>query len=124
MIKGISLSETIDFTSKYDKSDPKTIWKLGAINSDVYAYLGQKANTNSLEAMTEAVRYGLRGFENLTDEHDNPVKFSTISRPLGECNYNVVSGHILRIIPIEVITELGAEILNLTKIDRTEAKNS
>lgn len=119
-IKGISLGETKEFISQYDKDDPKTKWILGCLDSEIFDLLGE--DKNPLRLMSEAVRFGLKGFENFTTE-GKPVKFDTISRAVGHYNYRVVSDNIMKIIPPQVKTELGAEILKMSKLDEGEIKN-
>ena len=120
-IKGISLGETKDFVSSFDKDEPKTIWKLGALDSEVFDLLGE--DKNPLRLMSDAVRFGLRGFENFKDGNGNEVKFSTVSRAVGPYNYKVVSDSIMKLLPPQVKTELGTEILKMSKLNEEEVKN-
>lgn len=122
MITGISTQETKDFISQYDKGEPKTIWKISAIDSEVFDLVGDYGR-NPLRMMSEAVRFGLKGFENFKDAYGNTVKFSTVSRPVGPNNYQVVADNIMKIIPPEIKTELGGEILKLSKLNEEETKN-
>lgn len=120
-IKGISLLETKDFISTYDKEEPKTVWKLGVLNSDVFdMVVGQE---NTFKVAGEAVRFGLRGFENFTVD-GQAVKFDTVSRSVGFYNLKVVSDKIMQVIPPEVKYELSAEILKMSKLQEEEIKNS
>ena len=121
MIKGLSLSETKDFISQYDKEEPKTIWKIGVLDSEIFDLLGE--DKNPLRLMSDAVRFGLKGFENFKDENGNIVKFDTISRAVGQYNYKVVSDSIMKILPPQVKTELGTEILKMSKLNEDEIKN-
>lgn len=123
MITGISLSETKDFVSSFDSGEPKTIWKLGILDAEVFASLGQY-NDNPLKMMLEIVKFGLKGFENFTDSAGNKVNFNTISRSLGPYPYKVVSDSIIKVIPSKIINELGGEILSLSKLSEEETKNS
>ena len=122
MITGISLSETKDFISEADTGDQKTVWKLGVLDAEVFASLGEFTN-NPLKMMLEIVRFGLKGFENFKDSMGNEVKFSTISKSVGPYPYKVVSDNILKIIPSQIINEIGAEILQNSKLGEPEAKN-
>ena len=121
-IKGISLSETVDFVSKYDKEEPKTTWKLGVLDADMFASLGELTN-NPLKMMLEIVRFGLKGIENFKDASGNEIKFSAVSRAVGPYSYKIVSDNIIKIIPSPIISELGAEILKISKLNEEEAKN-
>lgn len=122
MITGISLSETKDYISQFDKDEPKTIFKLGVLDAEVFASLGEFTG-NPLRMMLEIARYGIKGFENLKDSVGNVVQFSTIPRQLGPYSYKVLSDSILKTIPSQVINELGAEILRMSKLSEEETKN-
>ncbi len=120
-IKGISLGETKDFVSQYDKDEPKTIFKIGALDSEIFDLLGE--DKNPLRLMSDAIRFGLKGFENFNDSNGKPIKFDTVSRAVGQYNYKVVSDSIMKILPPQVKTELGTEILKLSKLNEEEIKN-
>lgn len=121
MITGLNLSETKDYTSQYDKNEPKTIWKIGVLDSEIFDLIGE--DKNPLRIMSDAVRFGLRGFENFKDKDGNIIKFDTISRSVGIKNYNVVADSIMRILPPQIKTELGTEILKISKLNEEETKN-
>ncbi len=120
-IKGISLSETKDIISEYDKNEPKTIWKVGPLDSEIFDLLGE--DKNPLRLMADAVRFGLKGFENFKDSNDNVIKFDTVSYAVGPYNYKVVANNIMKIIPPQLKTELGREILKMSKLNEEEVKN-
>lgn len=121
-IKGISLGETKDFTSIYDKEEPKTKWIIGALDSDIFdLVVGQE---NQLKIASEAVRFGLKGFENFNDSNNKPLKFDTVSRAVGPYNYKVISDNIMKLLPPQVKIELAAEILKISKLNEEEIKNS
>jgi hypothetical protein len=122
-IIGISLSETKDFISSADTSEPKTIFKLGVLDAEVFASLGELAN-NPLKMMLEIVKYGLRGFSNFNDAGGNPVQFRTVAKQVGPTTYQVVADSIIKIIPSQIINEMGAEILQMSKLTEQETKNS
>jgi hypothetical protein len=121
-ITGISLSETKDFISTSDTSEPKTIFKLGVLDAEAFASLGEFVN-NPLKMMLEIVRFGLKGFENFKDSNGNEVKFSAISKSVSSYNYKVVSDSVLKIIPSHIINEIVAEIMQMSKLGESEAKN-
>lgn len=120
-IKGIRLSETKDYISKADSGDAKTVWKLGVLDSDIFDLVC--SNDKLMVIGAEAVRFGLKGFENFTDGDGHLVQFKTVSRPVGRYNYSVVADEIMKIIPPEIKSELGAEILKMSKLSEDEAKN-
>ncbi len=120
-IKGISLAETKEYISQYDKDEPKTKFIIGPLDSEIFDLLGE--DKNPLRLMSDAVRFGLKGFENFKDGNGNVVKFDTISRAVGPYNYKVVSDSIMKIIPPQVKTELGMEILKISRLNEEEIKN-
>lgn len=120
-IKGISLAETVDYVSQYDKEEPKTIWKLGALDSEVFDLLGE--DKNPMRLIADAVRFGLKGFENFTDGNGKTVRFDTVSRVVGSYTYKVVADNIMKIIPPQVKAELGNEIMKMSKLNEEEVKN-
>lgn len=121
-IVGIRLSETKDYFSEYDKIEPKTKWILGPVDAEVFSSLGE-GSRNILRTAFDAVRFGLKGFENFKDEHGNIVKFSTSSVVFGSRNCKVISDDIMKIMPPEIITELGLEIMKLSRLSEEEIKN-
>ena len=119
MIKGLGLAETKDFVSSYDKDDQKTIWKVGVLDSDIFDLV---ENSTAL-AMTTAVRFGLKGFENFVDSAGKPVVFSTKNILVGVTTYAVVADSIMKIISPEVKYELAVQILKMSKLSEDEIKN-
>jgi len=122
MITGISLLETEDFVSIFDKGDPKTVWKISVLNADIFSYVGSKAD-KSMDALIEVVRFGLKGFENFKDKFGNDIKFDTVNKSLGGVDYKIVDPHIVNMIPVDVVTELGGRILRNSKLQPDESKN-
>jgi len=121
-IKGLSLGETKEFISSYDKEEPKTKWILGPLDSEIFDLLGE--DKNPLRLMSDAVRFGLKGFENFKDSAGKEIKFDQVSRAVGAYNYKVVSDSIMKLLPPQVKTELGTEILKMSKLNEDEIKNS
>ncbi|RLC34043.1 hypothetical protein DRH14_03825, partial [Candidatus Shapirobacteria bacterium] len=87
-IKGLSLDETVDYISQFDKDDPKVTWILGVLSSRVRKHIGDIAtsfnpgspNSSSFNigrAEIEAVSFGLKGFKNFVDSKEKPIKFET-----------------------------------------------
>jgi hypothetical protein len=140
MIKGISLGETETFISKYDTDGNPTKWKIGIIDSasmaeiqdmiTIFEYDRQgDANApakNKLcvnQVNLEAVRYGLKGFENFYDNKNSHVEFKTEKRILAGKSIDVVSNEIIRMIPFEILMEIGRVILEKNKVTAEEVKN-
>ena len=122
MITGIDLNETIDFVSQFDKSEIKTIFKISAIPSRVQSraakLLGQNGE-GALDSMAEAFRYGVKNILNLVYKTGAPVVFETERGEFGV----VVAEKIIAILPVPVISEVGAKILEISKMSEQETKN-
>lgn len=119
--------------------DPKkaTRWKLGTLDSRVYGYLrditteivqtddGQASRRLAVNKMyREAVRFGLRGWENFKDHRGKEVERVTEEFTLGGKVYVVLTDKVLDVIPGEVIAELGQAIRDGNEVTEDEAKNS
>lgn len=125
MITGIDTSLTQDYISKFDNSEPKTIWRLGVLSAHAFAYVGSKISdpTKSIEGMIEVVRFGLLGFDNFKDAKGNLVPFETQLKSIGSHDYQIVKDKIISIMPVDLIIELGSRILEITKLSEQEIKN-
>lgn len=125
MITGIDTGLAQDYISKFDNSEPKTVWKIGVLSAHAFAYVGSKISdpTKSLDGMIEIVRFGLHGFENFKDKEGKDVKFTTQNKELHSQTFNIVSDNIISIIPVDIIIELGGKILEITKLSEQVIKN-
>jgi len=125
MITGIDTGLAQDYISKFDNSEPKTIWKLGVLSAHAFAYVGSKISdpTKSLEGMIEVVRFGLLGFENFKDKDGNDIKFKTQDKDISSHAYKLVTDNIIGIIPVDIIIELGGRILEITQLKEQAIKN-
>ena len=121
-MRGINLSETKEYYSDDDKSAIKTKWTYGAIDSEIYSMLGD-GSRNPIRIAFDAVRFGLKNFENFKDAQGNEVAFSTISITIGTTTYKIVSPNIMKIIPPQLINDLGEEILKMSRLNEEEIKN-
>ncbi len=138
-IKGIDIYEERDYVSKFDKDEPKTLAKLGVLDSRIRAELEDESTSFEISSSEpgdrakttlglnrkaiEVVRFGLRGLENFQDKDGKPVKFDTISLTKYGKNYRVVAPDILNMLPFEVIMEYAQEILKENKLTEKERKN-
>ena len=118
MIKGIIVGETVDYISKLDTTEPKTVWKISALTAYTFSYIGSKITDTekSLEAMLEIVSFGLKDVKNF-----NSFKIET--KTINGIQYEAVAKEVLMSIPVPIIIELGAEILKLTNPTNSEIKN-
>lgn len=125
MITGIDLNQTINYISKLDEGSVKTVWKIGLLPTPVLSYCSSKfLNENqSLDGMIEVVKFGLKGFENFKDKSGNNILFEQTARHLGNRVFDVVTDNIINIIPMQIIAELGAEILRIQNLSSEEIKN-
>jgi hypothetical protein len=121
MGKGINLAKTEDYICSIDADDPKTVWKISAVDSIAVSI--SVGSGRSAEDMTELVRFGLKGFENFPDSEGKPIVFET--QPLsvkGEL-YQVVARKVLKQIPVSYLLELGTRILALSTLSEDQRKN-
>lgn len=110
MISGVNLAETINYSCKADKEKP-TIWKLGPIPSRKLAGI---TNRSAVDKLIGVAQLGIKGWENFKIA-DKDVKF--------EADENGLADTILDIIPLNILVELGTEILSLQKLTDAEIKN-
>ncbi len=141
-IKGIDIYEVRDYVSKHDTAKDKkdkTIFKLGVLDTRIRAELEDETTSFEISSSDpedkakttlglnrlaiEAVRFGLKGVENLQDKDGKAVKFDTVSLARYGKNYQVVTPDILNMLPFKVITELAGEILKDNRLTEKEAKN-
>ena len=140
MIKGISLTETQFIILPKDDPDNPTKWKIGVIDSLIMAEiqdlitLFEPDGSGNRDApaktklcinlvKTEAVRYGLKGWENFADSTGTSVPFRTERRHIGGKTVDALADDLLRMIPFNVVTELGDRILDKNRFSEEEAKN-
>ena len=140
MIKGVSLGETEVFVCKDDDPSNPTKWRLGVIDSLAMSEIQDlitvfepdqsgrpDAPTKTKLCLnlvrTEAVRHGLKGWENFVDFSGTQVPFKTERRHIGGKTVDVVCEDILRTIPYSVINEIGDRILAKNRFSEADAKN-
>jgi len=126
MITGISSLETKDFVSSFDKGEDKTIFKIAPLTSSLQIYISKMLSgdaSNSIEAVVEAFKFGVKDIINLKDSSGNFIKFETLSKPIRGNNYNAVSDKIIELLPLNVLSEVGAAILKIGNLEDDETKN-
>ena len=109
MITGIDVNQTVDFISQYDKSEPKTVWKIGLLRRKDYVRISKIEADKILDAAIDAVKNGLKSVENYS---------STF-----ELKDGVVPDEFIETIPLVLLTELGTTILNNSTLSVGEIKN-
>lgn len=121
MISGIDLNQTADFISKFDKGDQKTIWKIGVLSSPILSFC--TGRENAMDVMIEVVRFGVKGIENFRNKQGVVVPFLTVVKYVNGRSCNVVHDDIMDIIPLKVIGDIGAKILEISSLTDDETKN-
>jgi len=122
VITGINLLETQNFVSKYDKEEPKTIWKIGIVSSEVMPII-MANDSNTTETMTLYVVFGLKGFENFKGSDGKEIQYKTEQKIFRGKVFHVLADSVLRQIPLPIILELGLEIMKLVNLSVEEQKN-
>ena len=125
MITGVDAGVALDFVSKYDNAEPKTIWKLSILSAYAYSRVSSKMTDAAkyLEGMIDVVRFGLSGFDNFKNKNGDIIKFDTQPYEISSQTYRVITNSIINQIPIDVIVELATKILDMTKLTEQEIKN-
>jgi hypothetical protein len=90
-------------------------------NTAEVAEFGLKTRIN--QTNVEAVRYGLKGWEHLTDAKGNDMPFSTVKRTHDGREYTVASDACLARLGVRLISELGDRIKAMSEVTKAEAKN-
>ena len=125
MITGIDLNAVTDYTLKEDKKNP-TVWKLGALSSDVLAGIASlatvEATSGNIKQMINLVRLGLRGWSNFQIAGKD-IAFATVEEELFGAKRQMLDNDIAKIIPLNAIVELGTEIVKINNLSGEEAKN-
>lgn len=139
-IKAIDLLEVVDFTSKFDKDAPKTIWKIGTLDTRIRKMIEDiaweyeadptqpgtakaRASFNMGKTELEFVQFGLKGFDNFTKGEGKQVYFKTEPKVVNGQTYHVVANEIVKIIPGNVIKELADKIREVNDVNEEERKN-
>jgi hypothetical protein len=126
MISGIDLTETIDFTSKSDTGEIKTVFTVSPVSSRIQARVGKLAGADgggALDSMMEAFKFGVKDIKNLQNKQGGPVRFKTEEIIVGNERWFVVAKDIIDILPLTVIIEVGAKIMSFNNLSEEEAKN-
>jgi hypothetical protein len=108
MITGIDVNQIINFVSAHDKSDPKTIWKIGILDYLSYMKISEgMVPGKEVESCIQAAKYGLRGVENYSVPFDKEK-----------------IDDFIKTIPPIILIEIGSKILRLSTMSEDEIKNS
>ena len=144
-IRALDLSKVEDFTVSTDDGDDPTIFKVGVLTSrDVGRIRDSVTNISfksggkdkgdddeqdintSIERSKmnfEAVRRGLRGWENFIGSDDKPVEYKTHVREIDGKQRTVCRPELLDMLPLPVITELADKILGDNEVSEDDLGN-
>lgn len=105
-------------------------WHLGAIDSLVVMYLGEKYIGADKELgkntgyMSDLVRFGLKKVDGLTDDNNNPIEMPTEEVDLPYVGrYKVVADSFLRKLMVGILLELSVEISKDNMLMGDQLKN-
>lgn len=140
-IKALDLAKTIDVIAPGDDPKDPTVWKVGvltsrdvgAIRDSVTSYTFKTAAEGDARDMTtsvsrskmnfEAVRRGLKGWENFIGPDDKPVEFKTHQREIDGKQREVIRPELLDLIPLPVINHLADVIMRDNEMTEDEMGN-
>jgi hypothetical protein len=126
MITGIDLSETLDYSSAQDKGEVKTTFRISPVSSRVQARIGKLAGadgTGALDSMMEAFRFGVKNIVNLMDKSGVPIAFKTEETYVANEKFLVVAKEIIDVLPLSIVSEVGAKIIGFSNLSEKETKN-
>ena len=140
-IKALTLSSVQVIESDSDPARgtaDATKFTIGAIDAFVSAYVFDRTLTFSdsdaggiataqvkmSEANLEAVRFGLRGWENFRDDRGNDVPFTTTDRIVLGKRYVAVADECLAVLGQDLVRELANAIRRINEVTPDDAKKS
>jgi hypothetical protein len=140
-IKALTLSSVQVIESDSDPARgtaDATKFTIGAIDAFVSAYVFDRtltftdsvaggiamAQVKMSEANLEAVRFGLRGWENFRDDRGNDVPFATADRIVLGKRYVAVADESLAVLGQDLVRELANAIRRINEVTPDDAKKS
>lgn len=141
MIVALDLTTARDYISKYDTGEPKTVFKIGVIDSitrakiedDEFEFSVNRQDPSSGSGMRisrrqlniQVVRYGLRGWENVKDLQGNVVLFQTATEQAPDgSSRRVAADASLNVLPPLLLAELATVITSSNMLSEQDSKNS
>ena len=133
-------TEVRDYSFPWDTDENKTVWKIGVLDTPLRAYLTDrltdfsygKGDMSAPADITlhqnimylEAIRYGIKGWENFKDKSGNDIPYLTEMISISKLGNRLgIKDFSLRKIRYEWIEDLGKEVMRLNKLDKEEEKN-
>lgn len=137
---GLSMGAVTPFESARDPAkgtERATRFKLGSLDVFTVGYLSDLAyamHTNAVgdmrvsvkrnAASIEAVRLGLRGWENFKDAAGNDCAFTLVDREVNGVRVKSVSDESMRYLDIDTVLELAEELRRRNTVSEGLEKNS
>jgi len=135
-IFGISKFETETFFSVKDK-EKEVPFEIGSLDVDIKAKLtdemysmglgdgsgGMNVGTNKNTTYLKTVKFGLRGWKNFKDKDGNEIPFVTGEQYMNNKQYTALADSSLQAMPLWLIREIGAKILESNDVDAGLAGN-
>lgn len=113
-MRGVDLSCIVDFVCAGDTDEPQTIWRIAPVSPARMVLISCLAPDNSFALAYETFRFGVFGFEHFYDCDGNAVIFRTEPETVNGKTVQVVAQGIMEIIPLQVVNEVGAQILRMS----------
>lgn len=115
MITGLNLDEIFRYSLEED-NEPKTVWKLGVIPSDLFALLTQEDGDSILKAY-KYLQVSLKGWDNFD------IEYKTVEDDMFGRKMFVVPMDVLGKIPLTVVSRIAEKIVEINQISDKERKN-
>ena len=130
----INPEHVFEYSLEQDKSEDKTIFILGVIDSLTRAYIDDVNSIKSEDGTVsdsavhnkyiQFVKFGLRGWRNLKDKDGKEIEFKTVEQTFSRLGKRtVVSDESIKALDLLWIIELGLHIVAHNKLSRDEIKN-
>jgi hypothetical protein len=130
MIIPIDKNAIFPYSLKTDVDEPKTIFKLGYLNSQQKAALSIQANKLTKENnepslwMFSIIRLGLKGWTNFKLQDGTDYEFKTDELVLpGFGTFTVMSDDCFAAFTLEQIAELSGKLLEINYLSKDEKKS-
>ena len=140
MIIALDINEVRPYTLESDTTEPKTVFQVGVLDGVLLSAIedsqtqfgvsntGDKGSpdisVNLHGKNVEAVKFGLKGWENFKDKNGNDVLFTTQNYTVPRVGVRAgVSRDSLSRLNKDVIAELATEILKASSFDKEQEKN-
>jgi hypothetical protein len=138
---GINSAETRDYVSPKDPDkDNPTVFSVGVLDPYVQSYIEEMTNKISVRSKNPderasinysdlkrnilIVRLGVKDIRNFIDpQTQKPIRFDTVSMPLGGKNFPAITESIISMMSKELINELAGEVETDNNLSEEEEKN-